>query len=115
MWVRNLHGLQILTLQYQQNYHILSYDHSIMTIGIISMKQAHISMQAGHFKAKCLQLMDEVEEKHISIVITKHGKPVAKLVPIEETPVDFFGCLEGTITIKKDIVAPLDVKWEEQE
>lgn len=79
------------------------------------MKQATYSIQAGHFKAKCLQLMDEVEEKHISIIITKHGKPVAKLMPIEETPINYFGCLKDTVTIKKDIISPINVDWEEQE
>jgi prevent-host-death family protein len=79
------------------------------------MKQATFSVQAGTFKAKCLQLMDEVNEKHVSIIITKHGKPIAKLVPIEQTPVDFFGCLKDTVNIDKDIVAPIDVDWESNE
>ena len=39
---------------------------------------------AAQFKAQCLQLMDYVKEKHVALVITKHGVPVAKLVPIEE-------------------------------
>ena len=76
------------------------------------MKHTTYTIQAGSFKAQCLQLMDEVKEKHITITITKHGKPVAKLVPIEENNEDFFGCLKGTATITGDIVAPLDVKWE---
>lgn len=79
------------------------------------MKQPTYSIQAGNFKAKCLQLMDEVNEKHISIIITKHGKPVAKLMPIEESPVDFFGCLKNTVTVKGDIVAPIDIDWEANE
>ena len=86
-----------------------------MVFGGILMKQATYSIQAGNFKTKCLQLMDEVNQKHISIVITKHGKPVAKLIPIEETPVEFFGCLKGTVTIKKDIIAPIDEIWEANE
>lgn len=79
------------------------------------MKQDIYSIQAGHFKSKCLQLMDEVQEKHISIIITKHGKPVAKLVPLNDIPIDFFGCLKNTVTIKKDIVAPIDTSWESNE
>lgn len=79
------------------------------------MKTNLYSIKAGDFKAKCLQLMDEVNEKHISIIITKHGKPVAKLTPIEETAVDFFGCLKNTISIQKDIIAPIDVTWESDE
>ncbi len=68
---------------------------------------------AGQFKAQCLQLMDLVQEKHVSITITKHGKPVARLVAIEEdTPQSFFGCLKGTVVVKGDIVAPVDESWE---
>jgi prevent-host-death family protein len=85
-----------------------------MTIGK-TMKSTPYSIKAGDFKAKCLQLMDEVNEKHISIIITKHGKPVAKLTPIEAIPVDFFGCLKNIITIQKDIISPIDVTWESNE
>jgi prevent-host-death family protein len=70
------------------------------------------SIQAGAFKAKCLQLMDDVNEKHISITITKHGKPIAKLVPIDPSPQDFFGCLKDTVTITGDVISPIDVDWE---
>lgn len=76
------------------------------------MKKATYSIQAGNFKAKCLQLMDEVQEKHISIIITKHGKPVAKLTPIEDTAHNFFGCLKNTVSINEDIIAPIDTDWE---
>ena len=76
------------------------------------MKQTTHTLQAGKFKAQCLQLMDEVKEKHISITITKYGKPVAKLVPIEEGEEDFFGCLKGTVTIQGDIIASIDSEWE---
>ena len=70
------------------------------------------SIQAGEFKAKCLQIMDEVNEKHISIIITKHGKPVAKLVPIDPTVKSAFGCLKNTVSIQQDITSPIDVEWE---
>jgi prevent-host-death family protein len=40
-------------------------------------------IQAGKFKAQCLALLDEVAQSHNPIVVTKHGKPVAKIVPIE--------------------------------
>lgn len=41
-------------------------------------------MQASTFKARCLALLDEVQEHHSTIVVTKHGRPVAKLVPLDE-------------------------------
>ncbi len=70
------------------------------------------TIQAGEFKAKCLQIMDEVDEKHISFVITKHGKPVARLVPIDKTAKSTFGCLKNTVSIQKDIISPIDVDWD---
>lgn len=80
------------------------------------MKTTSYEIGAGQFKAKCLQLMDEVMEKNISITITKHGKAVAKLVPIENKPSESsFGCLKGSVTIVGDIISPIDVAWEANE
>jgi prevent-host-death family protein len=42
------------------------------------------TMQASVFKAQCLAVLDEVERTHTSVVITKHGRAVARVVPIEE-------------------------------
>lgn len=63
-------------------------------------------MAAGTFKAKCLAIMDEVQARRESVVITKRGKPVAKLVPVERQGDDIFDSFRGKITIKGDIVAP---------
>jgi len=40
-------------------------------------------ISATEFKAKCLQLLDQVAEQHTSLVVTKHGKPVARVIPME--------------------------------
>lgn len=72
-----------------------------------------MTISAAHFKARCLQLMDEVKEHHATYVITKRGRPVARLVPVESaarTPV--FGRMKGTAVVKGDLVAPLSVVWE---
>jgi prevent-host-death family protein len=66
---------------------------------------------AGEFKAKCLNLMDEVARRRTPLVITKRGKPVAKLVPIDDRPIDPFGCMAGTVKILGDIISPIDVEW----
>jgi prevent-host-death family protein len=67
---------------------------------------------AAQFKANCLRLMDEVAQRGMPIVITKRGKPVAKLVPIDEEPIDLFGYMAGTIRIVGDIISPIDdVEW----
>lgn len=70
-----------------------------------------MKIAAGEFKAKCLKLMDQVKESNIEIVITKHGKPVAKLSPIEEKKTDIFGCMKGSVEILGDIISPIDVEW----
>jgi prevent-host-death family protein len=48
-------------------------------------------MAAGEFKAQCLAIMDQVFESGEPVLITKHGKPVAKLVPAEKQRDDIFG------------------------
>ena len=69
-------------------------------------------ISAAEFKTNCLRLMDEVAKRRIPIVITKRGKPVAKLVPVDEEPIDLFGYMAGTIKICGDIVSPIDdVEW----
>lgn len=72
----------------------------------------HETVKASEFKAKCLQLMEEVKETGKEIVITKNGEPVSKLVPIRHKPKTLFGAHRGKIVIKGDIVAPLDPEWE---
>jgi prevent-host-death family protein len=68
---------------------------------------------AAEFKANCLRLIDEVAQQRQPIIITKRGKPVAKLMPVEEEgPVDLFGYMAGTAKICGDIVSPIeDVEW----
>jgi prevent-host-death family protein len=64
-------------------------------------------MAAGVFKAKCLKVMDEVQAKREAVIITKRGKPVAKLVPVDENKNEIFGFLAGKGEIVGDIVSPI--------
>ncbi len=58
---------------------------------------------AGEFKAKCLRLIDEVTETGQEVVITKRGRPMAKLVPLRDQRRDvFFGRLKGMVDIVGD-------------
>jgi prevent-host-death family protein len=66
---------------------------------------------AAEFKARCLELMDEVEHLGTEIVITKHRKPVARLVPAHSRGARFCGSLKGMIVSEGDIVSPIDVQW----
>jgi prevent-host-death family protein len=63
-------------------------------------------MAAGSFKTKCLAVMDEVQAKRETIVITKHGKPVAKLVPVKAETDEIYNFLEGKGTVAGDVVSP---------
>ncbi|HEV2619038.1 MAG TPA: type II toxin-antitoxin system prevent-host-death family antitoxin [Acidobacteriaceae bacterium] len=63
---------------------------------------------AGKFKAQCLGLLDEVEAKRTGVVVTKNGRPVARVVPmplVAEDPI--FGFYKGKLEITGDIVSPL--------
>ena len=62
-------------------------------------------MAAGSFKANCLAVMDEVQAKHETVVITKRGKPVAKLVPLNTETDEIYNFLAGKGTITGDIVS----------
>ena len=70
---------------------------------------------AGEFKAKCLRLLDEVERSRKEILITKRGRPVARLVPAGETQAPLFGRMKGTIEICGDIVSPAGEHWDADE
>ena len=71
------------------------------------------TIKASEFKAKCLKLMDEVAETGEEIVITKNGKPVAKLTAYRERPKTLFGIDRGKYEIIGDLDdAFLDVDWD---
>jgi prevent-host-death family protein len=59
-----------------------------------------VVMQASAFKARCLALLDEVARSHRTIVVTKYGKPIAKLVPINDEPPSTRGSV--TLLIEDD-------------
>lgn len=67
------------------------------------------------FKVHCLAVMDEVQAKRESVVITKRGKPVAKLVPADQNTDDIYNFLAGKGAIMRDVVSPAisDEEWGE--
>ena len=66
---------------------------------------------AAKFKEQCLSLLDEVDEE--GLVITKRGKPVAKLIPIRAESASLIGSLKGKLKIKGDIHST-GMKWDAQ-
>ena len=69
------------------------------------------TMAAGLFKARCLAVMDEVRSKRQAIVITKHGKPVAKLTPCCQDADEIYDFLHGKGAVRGDIVSPALEDW----
>jgi prevent-host-death family protein len=63
---------------------------------------------AGRFKATCLALLDEVAVTRRGFIVTKRGRPVARVTPVDDRAPD----LAGSIVFEHDIVAPLDEAWD---
>lgn len=63
-------------------------------------------ISAAQFKARCLALMDDVSSSGETILITKRGKAVARLVPAKEPPKRFLGRLRGKVRVEGKITDP---------
>lgn len=86
----------------------------VMKAAALKAKEAETrTIAAGEFKAKCLQLMDEVNEKGLTLIVTKRGKPVAQVGPAAEEAKPFRSIVGRTpgIKILGDIVSPLPQEW----
>jgi prevent-host-death family protein len=74
-----------------------------------------MTVPAGKFKAQCLQMLDDVQQTRREIVITKRGKAVARLVPLESDSQPIWGRMKGTVEILGDIVGPIGEKWDAEQ
>ena len=70
------------------------------------------TIKASEFKARCLRLMDEVEASGESLVITKHGRPVSRLVPYRDKASSLWGLHRESLELGDDLVAPTGEGWE---
>ena len=75
----------------------------------MTMYRGAKTIAAAHFKARCLQLLDEVARTRKSVVITKRGRPLARLVPLEP---EVGLSLEGSVSYGGDIVGPTGEEWD---
>jgi len=64
-------------------------------------------MSATEFRARCFAPIRDVEATRETVIITKNGRPVAKLVPVRKPSDSLFGCLSGIVRIAGDIEAPV--------
>lgn len=78
----------------------------------VSRSREETEIPATEFKAKCLSLMEDVMSKHRSFTVTKRGKPVARLVPIDEKPSEFIGSLRGLVLRSDRLTEPTGDAWE---
>lgn len=76
---------------------------------LVTMKGRKV-VAAGKFKAECLAMLDRVSRTGEPIVVTKRGKPVAKVVPIVEE--DAVASLRGSVIVVGDIVEPVLDAWD---
>ena len=75
-----------------------------------------MKVQAGAFKVHCLRLLQEVHDSRKELLITKRGKPMAKLVPVSDgSHKPLFGFMKDSVIVKGDIVAPTGEKWSADE
>jgi prevent-host-death family protein len=69
-------------------------------------------ISAGEFKTHCLRLIERVRQERAEVVVTRYGKPVARLVPYDAQPAAVLGWLAGAVTSCGDLVSPVDEAWD---
>lgn len=72
----------------------------------------------GEFKTHCYQIFDQAQKDGNPVIITRKGKPIAKILPLDseiEKDECFFDSLKDSVAIKGDIVSSIDVKWNAQD
>jgi antitoxin (DNA-binding transcriptional repressor) of toxin-antitoxin stability system len=68
-----------------------------------------MTMNVSKFKEQCLSLVDHLDAS--GMVITKHGKPVAKIIPIQSSCAHLIGAMKGKIRIKGDVLST-GLEWD---
>lgn len=64
---------------------------------------------AAKFKEQCLALLDKLDAQ--GLVITKHGRPVARIIPYPDNPGALIGCLKGKISVDGDLLST-GLSWD---
>jgi prevent-host-death family protein len=69
------------------------------------------TIKISDFKQRCLSLLERLDQD--GLVITKHGKPLAKVFPFDQNSASLIGALKGKVKVKGDIVTT-GVRWNAQ-
>jgi prevent-host-death family protein len=70
-------------------------------------------LSTSQLKAHCSEVVEGVASRRETVIVTRRGRPVAKIVPIDAGEQRaLFGCARGVLTIRGDLIDPVDVAWE---
>jgi len=70
------------------------------------------TISISEFKAKCLSLLQEINDNNETLVITKHGKPFAEVRPIANDLESALEKFRGSVVYSGDLISPIDEEWE---
>ena len=70
------------------------------------------TIPVGKFKTHCLSLLSQVAKAHETLVITRYGKPVARVIPYASTPGLEENPLKNSIAFEKNLIESIDVEWK---
>jgi prevent-host-death family protein len=71
-------------------------------------------ISVSNFKAHCLKILDNMQNNHQVITITKRNKPIAKLKPYADESISIFGSFKGRGEIKSDITERIGEQWDSE-
>jgi prevent-host-death family protein len=78
----------------------------------MSGRQRKAEVGAAEFKARCLELVDRVKETRAELIVTRHGRPVARLVPAETAAIATpLGVMQGTVVSYEQPFDPIPGAW----
>ena len=82
---------------------------------MLAQYEPHASIAVTAFKAQCLALIDDVATgKTSAVVLTKHNRPVAAIVPLDADMPELWGAMRGSVTVGPgtDLTAPTGEIWD---
>ena len=78
---------------------------------VAATRRPSTTMSASVFKATCLEVMDDLTTRGAEVIVTKHGRPVVRVIPAAATPASPLGFLRGTIVRHGDLVSAAEALW----
>ena len=86
------------------------YGHKIVVMA--KRRTARVTVGSAEFKARCLELVDRVKESRTEFVVTRHGRPVARLVPMDPVePASLIGSMANSVLSYDSPYEPVPATW----